>query len=308
VNRRALEDRSAALVAGVCRPFPRGVSIGVGGSLGSLLGDLDGRHVAVALDNLRHAFPNWDDARLFRTARGVYRHFGKVLLDILWMQNRSQGSILSLVEVRGAEHVHAAMGLGRGAVLATCHMGNWELHGVAHGWIFGPIGVVARPLDNPALDARLCAVRTQGGNSVFYKNKALAQTLRFLREGRAVAILVDQNVQEKDGIYVDFFDRKAATTTVAAALAVKTGCAILPCYTRLSEQGRYQLHYEAALDWKPTGDRAGDIAHLTQMLTSRIEAWVRETPEQWLWIHRRWKTRPAENLPLPIGATRGSPA
>jgi KDO2-lipid IV(A) lauroyltransferase len=220
-----------------------------------------------------------------------------VILDILWMQERTREAILSVVEVTGAENVRAAMAAGRGVIMATCHAGNWELHGVAHGWIFGPIGVVARPLDNPALDARLCAFRTQGGNSVFYKQKALAHVIRAMREARGVAILLDQNVQERDGIFVDFFNRKAATTTVAAALAVKTGCALVPCYSRLTDEGRYQLYYEPPLAWESTGDRTADIAALTQRLTNRIEAWVRQTPEQWLWIHRRWKTRPPAEAP-----------
>jgi KDO2-lipid IV(A) lauroyltransferase len=136
-------------------------------------------------------------------------------------------------------------------------------------------------------------MRTQGGNSVIYKNRALAQTIRFLRDGKGVAILIDQNVQARDGIYVDFFGRKAATTTVAAALGVKTGCALIPCYTELKADARYRMVYEKPVEWTPTGDRAADIAGLTQELTSRIEAWVREVPDQWLWIHRRWKTQPA---------------
>jgi KDO2-lipid IV(A) lauroyltransferase len=294
VNRLALEDRAAALVGAFFARLPRRVSLAFGAFLGGLLGDLDRRHVAIAVDNLHKAFPHWDTPRLLRTARGVYRHFGRVILDILWMQGRSGEEILSIVEVEGAEHIEEAMKAGRGAVLVTCHMGNWELHGLVHGLLFGPIGVVARPLDNPALDARLCALRTQGGNAVLYKSRALAQMIRFLRDGKGVAILIDQNVQEKDGIFVDFFGRKAATTTVASALTVKLGSPLVPCRTELKPDGRYRLVYEKPLPWTPTGDRREDIARLTQDFTDRIETWVRETPDQWLWIHRRWKTQPAE--------------
>jgi KDO2-lipid IV(A) lauroyltransferase len=255
---------------------------------------MDRRHVAIASDNLRRAFPSWDDSRLLRTARGVYRHFGRVILDILWLQGRRREEVLSFIDVEGAEHVEEAKRAGKGMILATAHAGNWELHGLGHGFFFEPIGVVARPLDNPRLDARLCSMRTQGGNTVIYKNRALAQTIRLLRAGKGVAILIDQNVQARDGIYVDFFGRKAATTTVAAALGVKTGCALIPCYSQLKADSRYRLVYERPVHWLPTGDRASDIAQLTQLLTSRIEAWVREVPEQWLWIHRRWKTQPQE--------------
>jgi Kdo2-lipid IVA lauroyltransferase/acyltransferase len=292
LNRRDLEDRLASS-AGVLASFlGRRASLALGRSLGRLLGDLDHRHMAIALDNLRHAFPDWDEPRLLRTARAVYAHFGQVVFDILWMRGRSREVILSVVEVQGGEHVQAAMAEGRGAIMATAHIGNWELHGVAHGWLFGPIGVVARALDNPALDRRLCELRTQGGNAVFYKKRALAQVLKALRGGGATAILIDQNVQEKDGIFVDFFGRPAATTTVAAALAVKTGCLLVPSHSEIRPDGGYRLIYDPPIRWKTSGDREADISRLTQELTARIEEWVRETPGQWLWIHRRWKTRP----------------
>ncbi|MBI3932485.1 MAG: lysophospholipid acyltransferase family protein [Acidobacteria bacterium] len=291
--RQALEARAASVVSALLAGLPRRVALALGRSFGRLLGDLDRRHVGIAVENLRHAFPEWDEGRLQRTARGVYAHFGRVLFDILWLERRSRPDVLGLVDVVGREHVEAAMAAGRGAVLVTGHIGNWELHGVAHGCLFGRIGVVARPLDNPELDRRLCAFRVAGGNGVIYKQKALAQVLRILRDGGGVAILIDQNVQEQDGIFVDYFGRPAATTTVAAALAVKTGCALLPCHTELRPDGRYRLVYEPAVSWASSGDRQADVARLTQHLTRRIEDWVRETPEQWLWIHRRWKTRPA---------------
>jgi KDO2-lipid IV(A) lauroyltransferase len=292
VDRQRLEAWAANVVATVVRRLPRRATLAAGRSLGRLLGDLDRRHVAIAAGNLRHAFPQWDEGRALRTARGVYAHFGAVLFDILWLRSRTPEQIRSLIEVRGREHVDRAMAAGRGALMITGHLGNWELHGVGHGLVFGPIHVVARPLDNPDLDRRLCEMRTMAGNTVIYKQRALAQILRALRDGGAIAILIDQNVLPGDGIFVDFFGRKAATTTVAAALAVKTGCALVPCRTELLADGRYRLTYAPALEWTPSPDRQADIAALTQRLTAQIEDWVRETPDQWLWMHRRWKTRP----------------
>jgi KDO2-lipid IV(A) lauroyltransferase len=216
-----------------------------------------------------------------------------VLLDILWMADRSREDILRLVDVSGGEHVEAARAAGRGALLVTAHVGSWELHGVAHGFLFGPIGVVARPLDNAGLDARLCDFRRRPGNTVIYKQRALPQVMRLLRDNQGVAFLVDQNVQPGDGVFVDFFGRPAATTTAAAALALKTRCAVIPTHTELGEDGRYRLTYEPAIPLPPAGgDRAADVLALTQRLTSAIEGWVRRRPEQWLWLHRRWKTQP----------------
>jgi Kdo2-lipid IVA lauroyltransferase/acyltransferase len=257
--------------------------------MGRTLGALDRRHVDIAVTNLRHAFPDWTDAERRRVAHGVYAHFGAVLLDILWMAHRTPEQVEALVDVEGGEHVERALAAGRGVVLVSAHIGNWELHGLAHARRFGAIGVVARPLDNPELDRRLCAFRVRGGNSVIYKKRALAQVLRLLRDNRGIALLIDQNVQEGDGIFVDFFSRKAATTTVAAALALKTGAALLPCRTVLRSDGRYGLLYDPPLAFASGGD---EIARLTQELTTVIEGWIRQAPEQWLWIHRRWKTQP----------------
>ena len=295
--RHALEDRAAGVVQALIAHWPRRLALASGRALGTLLGRLDRRHLAIAAGNLRLAFPEWDEARVWRTARGVYGHFGAVLFDILWLQRRTPEQIRGLLEVHGREHVERAMGLGRGAVLVTGHLGNWELHGVAHGLLFGAIQVVARPLDNPGLDARLCAMRTMAGNTVVYKQRALVRILHALRARQGIALVVDQNVLPGDGIFVDFFGRKAATTTVAAALAVKTGAPVVPSRTELLADGRYRLTYAPALEWSPSGDRQADVACLTQRLTRQIEEWVRETPAQWLWMHRRWKTRPPEEAP-----------
>jgi KDO2-lipid IV(A) lauroyltransferase len=290
--RHAREARLVSAVAAVVRRLPRRTALAAGRALAGVWADLDRRHVAVACDNLRRAFPRWDEARVQRTARGVYAHFGQVLMDLLWIEGRSRDEILRLVSFTGLEHAEAALARGRGALMVSAHLGNWELHALAHSLAFGPVCVVGRPLDNPLLDARLNALRTLGGSSVISKRKALQRILEGLRRNLMVAVLIDQNTQEKDGIFVDFFGRPACTTTVAAALAVKTGCALVPCHARLLDDGRYRLMLDPPLEWTPSGEREADIAALTQRLTTIIEGWVREAPEQWLWLHRRWKTQP----------------
>jgi KDO2-lipid IV(A) lauroyltransferase len=295
-DRYRWEARAAAIVAGLASIMPLRVMRSFGRGLGRMLSDLDPRHVAIATANLRQAFPHWDDVRRLRTARQVYAHFGQVLLEILWLRGRSRDDVLNLVEVVGGEHVEAAFAAGKGVICVTAHIGNWEMHGLTHGWMFGPISVVVRPLDNPDLHQRLCDVRTMGGNTVIDKRHALAQIMRGLRENRGIAILIDQNVQAQDGIFVDFFGRAAATTTVAAALAVRTGCALLPSHTVLGRDGRYRLVYDPVVRWLPSGNRETDIARLTQQLTTIIEGWIRDAPEQWLWLHKRWKTQPVATV------------
>ena len=293
-TRHALESGLAFAVTAAVGVLPRRVMLAFGRGLGWLWGALDRRHREIAMDGLRRAFPEWEEGRVERTARAVYAHFGAVLLDILWMSRQPRSRLLSIVDCEGRGHVEAAYAMRRGVLFVTAHIGNWEIHALDHGWRHEPIGVVARPLDNPELDKRLCTFRRRSGNTVIFKRHALAQVLRMIRAGSGVAFLIDQNVQEKDGIFVEFFGRPAATTTVAAAVARKTGCALLPARTELLPNGRYRFRYEAPLEWTATDDRDADIAAVTQALTKRIEGWVRETPAQWLWIHRRWKTQPAE--------------
>lgn len=291
-TRYRLEAAGARLVSSIVRRLPRRAALATGRALGRLWGVLDGRHRRIVLDNLRPSFPDWDAARLEAVARGVYAHFGAVMLDLLWMEGRSPAELAALVEFEGVENIRAAGERGRGILYCTAHLGNWEIHAIAHAVSQEPLTVVARPLDNPALDARLVALRAVSGNRIIYKRKALASVLKELRAGRGAAMLLDQNVQADDGIFVEFFGRPAATTTVAAALALKTGCALVPGWTELRDDGRYVLRYEPALEVNPDADREAEVARITQEIARRTEQWIRRNPTQWLWMHRRWKTQP----------------
>jgi KDO2-lipid IV(A) lauroyltransferase len=299
-TRHALEAALATGVSTVVRRLPRRLVLALGRFLGRAWGAFDQRHLRIAADNLRRAFPDWGEDRIGRAARGVYAHFGTILLDILWMEGRSREELLALTDVEGLDLARAAVASGRGVVCPTGHFGNWEFQGVVSPLLVGPFSVVARPLDNPELDRRLVGLRTSTGNTVIYKKKALSQIMQTIRAGGVVAIVVDQNVQAKDGIFVEFFGRPACTTTVAAALALKTGCMIVPVHCVLKSDGRYQMIYGPEVEWKG-GRGPEDVAALTQHLTAVIEGWVREHPEQWLWLHRRWKTQP------PAGARHEGP-
>jgi KDO2-lipid IV(A) lauroyltransferase len=288
-----LEAAAAVVLSGFVHLLPRRLALALGRGLGRLWAALDPRHVAIASENLRRAFPEWTSAQVRATALGVYRHFGQVMFELLWLPGRSKETVLSFVDAVGEEHADRAEAAGRGFIMICAHFGNWEIHGISRTFRSGrPFAVIARTLDNPYLDRRLAAVRQMSGNAIVYKQRALGEVMKRLRAGGGVAILIDQNVQAQDGIFVSFFGRPAATTTVAAALAVKTGCAILPAYAELSPDGRYRAVCEPPLQWTSSGNREADIALLTQKMTTVIEGWIRRRPEQWLWMHRRWKTPP----------------
>ncbi len=297
-RRWALEAALASSIAWVVRRLPRRLVLGLGRALGRLWAALDRRHLRIAEANLRAAFPEWDASRIAATARGVYRHFGAVMLDLLWMEGRSAEELLALADVEGIDEILKANDEGAGAIALSAHFGNWEFQAIASVPLAGNISEIARPLDNPLLDRRLVALRSGSGNKVIYKQRALVQALRALRDGGIVAVLIDQNVQAEYGVFVEFFGRPACTTTVAAALALKTGCAIVPVHCILQRNGRYRMVYGPRVVWQGSGRRDQDLVSLTQHLTAVIESWVRENPEQWLWLHRRWKTQPA-----PTGTT-----
>jgi len=294
VTRHRLEDACVGALFAVARRIPRRGNLAIGRALGRVVATFDRRHVGIAAGNLRQAFPEWAEARVQRTARGVYAHLGQVLFELMWMSGQTRETIQPLIEIEGGEHVEAAIAAGRGILFATAHIGGWEMCGVTHGWNFVPMGAVYRPLDNPLLDRRLANVRRMSGNTLIDKRRALGRLLRRLRKGDGVAMLIDQNVQEKDGIFAQFFGRPASTTTSAALLALKTGCTLLGGWMLIGPDDRYTMRYDAPIVVESTGDRERDVARITQALNDMIERWVRSAPEQWLWIHRRWHTQPPQ--------------
>ena len=178
-------------------------------------------------------------------------------------------------------------------LLLTAHLGNWELGALAHGAVLGPIHVVVRPIDNPHIDRLVRRLRRGHGNQVIAKRAAFRDVLKVLRRNGTVGILADQNAVREEAVFVDFFGRKAAANKGFAQLALRSGAAVIPAvawWDRSSQ--RHVVEYGSRIDLVRTGDRARDVAVNTQRFQSALEAGVRRHPGQWLWIHRRWKTRP----------------
>ncbi|MFQ5790268.1 MAG: lysophospholipid acyltransferase family protein [Acidobacteriota bacterium] len=296
VNHR-LEYLAARVLGGTLGLLPRRSRLALGRVLGGLVFALDAKHRAVTLDNIDRAFSGTKTAEEKRAiARGTFRHFGAMFFELASLRGLSERKVEKMVEFEGLEHYQRARKTGRGVLLVAAHFGNWEIHAIAHGYRLGPMAVVARLQDNPHYNRWLEALRKVSGNVVLYKQRALARMMRWLKDGGTVAVLVDQNVAREDGVFVDFFGRKAATTPVASWLAVKTGAALVPVFTLPLADGRYRLIYEEPIDGQvhQALGRQQTVQELTQRCASILEAYVRRNPEFWLWMHRRWKTRPAE--------------
>ncbi|HLI82418.1 MAG TPA: lysophospholipid acyltransferase family protein [Bryobacteraceae bacterium] len=247
----------------------------------------------IAERNLALALPEIDDARRALIIDGVFQSIARLLVSVAKFPSIGRHNLDRWIRFEGYEHFENARQAGRGVLFATAHLGNWELSAYAHALVAEPLDVVARPLDNPLLD-RLAARRRQGsGNRILSKRDLARPILKALAANRAVGILIDQNVSAESGVFVDFFGIPAATASGFVRLAARSGAAVIPGFALWWEKERRYV-----LRFYPAVPMSGDALRDTQALHGVLERVIREYPEQWLWIHRRWKTRPPGSPPL----------
>jgi KDO2-lipid IV(A) lauroyltransferase len=197
------------------------------------------------------------------------------------------------VEYDGLENYERAFAQGKGVLFLTAHLGAWELSAFAHSLHGHPLSIVMRPLDNPSIDALVQRYRTMHGNQTVSKDDFVRGLLAAMRAGQAVGILMDTNMTPPQGVFVNFFGIPAYTASGLARIALRTDAAVIPGFTTWDHKlHRYTLRFDPALQLIRTGNDQADIVANTAMFTSVIEDYVRRYPDQWLWLHRRWKTRP----------------
>jgi KDO2-lipid IV(A) lauroyltransferase len=241
----------------------------------------------VAQRNLALALPEIPLERRAGIVDGVFRSIARMLVAFAKMPRIRRENLDRWIRLEGGEHFEAARRAGRGVLFATAHLGNWELSAYAHALISGPMNVVVRPLDNPYLDALVEGRRTLSGNLPIGKKDFARAILKALAANQAVGALVDQNSSVAEGVFVDFFGMKACANAGFARIAAHTGAAVIPGFALWSEsERRYVLRFY------PPIPMSGDAGRDTQAVQSKLEEVIREHPDQWLWIHRRWKTRP----------------
>ncbi len=266
--------------------------------LGRRMGDLaylmlPGRR-RIALANLAQAFPEMTVAERRSLCRRSWQHLGLVFVELCALLSRPLDDLLSRITVEGREHLDRAM-TAHGRVLAlTGHLGNWEVLSVAHRMTPYPLAVVVRPLDAGWLNPLAERLRLRTGVELIDKRKALRPILAALSRGGMVGILLDQNTARSEGVFVPFFGRLASTSRSVALLALRTGAPVVPIFARRERGGRHRIIVRAPLDVPKADDREAAVAALTERCTEVIEAAIREAPEQWLWVHNRWRTRPLE--------------
>lgn len=292
-----LEKIAFWFVIQCARVVPRSLLLAMGRVLGSVAYHLDRRHRIVALQNFQAAFPDVSSAERNSTIRNCYRFFGSYLFDMLSCLGRGfPAKRMNDFEYEGLDHVDAAYAAKKGVIFFTAHWGAWEMMAVAHGFKGYPLGVIARALDNPYLEGLLKTFRTSTGNFVVDKREGFRPMLRAMRDGKGIAILIDQNVGTEERIFVDFFGRPAATTPAVGLVKLKTDAALIPVFALPLERNRYRFIYGAPVEVPLTNDRKADVVQVTQECTHVIEKMIRQQPQYWLWMHRRWKTQPPETI------------
>lgn len=261
--------------------------------LGDLAYVLDERHRRIALRNLAVAFPERDEKERRRIGRAAFRHAATVLAEFFFIPKLDARRIGKYVRFEGLEHIRKAEEKGRGILFLTAHFGNWEWMAISFPLLTGNrLGVVYRPIDSAFLDRLVGRLRGWTGNIGIPKQKAMMRILRSLKEGTAVGILLDQNMAWQEGVFVRFFGEWACTNEGLALLALKTGAAVLPAFSVREQDGTYRVVVEPEVELIRSEDKERDVRANTQLFTGVIERYVRRYPEQWLWLHQRWKTRP----------------
>jgi len=228
-----------------------------------------------------------------RITTGVFDSVARLVVSFARFPQITRDNVAEWIRYEGLENFQQAHARGKGVLVATGHFGNWELSAFAHAYLVAPMQIVVRPIDNPSIDALVESRRELSGNHAIAKKDAARGILRALGAGDAVGVLIDQNTTPDQGVFVDFFGVKACAGSAFVKLAHHSGAAVVPGYALWSEkEQRYVLHFEPAVEM------TGDVQHDTQQVHSRLEAAIRKNPDQWLWIHRRWKTRPPGEGPI----------
>ncbi len=246
----------------------------------------------ITIYNLTCAFPEKSIKEIKNIARGAYRTLAITVADFFEIPSLTRDNIGNLVEVEGLEYYTKALEKNRGILMLGSHFSNWELTAVAISLVLKPAVITYRPLDSPTLDNLVLWVRSCTGNVLIDKEHAMRKMLRGLAHNEIVATMIDQNMAWQEGVFVDFFGRPACTTNGLALLALHTDAPVVPGYLLRLENGKYRMVIKEEMTVIRTGDEDADILINTQNFTRFIEDTVREYPDQWFWIHQRWKTKP----------------
>lgn len=291
--RERLEFAAVWLLVHLLGLLPRGMARAAGAAVGALAYRALGRLRKVGSRNLRLAFPEKSEAEREVILRVEYRNLGCLMAEFCKMPGYSAEQASRFIRYDGLENYLGARDKGKGVLVLTGHLGAWELSSFYHSLMGMPMGIVIRRLDNPLVDAFVNRIRCLHGNRVIHKDDFARGLIASMRAGETVGILMDTNMTPPQGVFVPFFRVLACTAAGMARIAAKTGAAVVPGFLLWEQSERkYVLRFGEELHVVNTGDAEADAVTNTARFTAVMERYVRQYPEQWLWMHRRWKTRP----------------
>jgi KDO2-lipid IV(A) lauroyltransferase len=288
-----LEFAAVWVVLKTMGALPRPLARTFAASMTSLLFSLQPKLQKTAEFNLRLAFPDWTDEQRKDATRKMVRNLGWMAAEFARLPRLTKENIEKVVILDGHENFLEGQQRGKGVLYLTGHIGAWELSSFAHALYGYPLHFMARPLDNKRLDELVNEYRCFSGNRPIFKNESARVMLKILKDAGTVGILADQNTMPAEGAFVDFFGKLACTTTGLARVALHTGAAVVPGYAHWDESiQKYRLRFEPPVELIRTGDTERDVFENTQRFAKVIEEIIRKHPDQWVWVHKRWKTRP----------------
>ncbi|MFB3918387.1 MAG: lysophospholipid acyltransferase family protein [Terriglobales bacterium] len=292
-----LEYAPVWLIAKTLGLLPRPLARAVGIALGRIVYLLHGRLRRVGMQNLRMAFPGKTESERGEILLGVFTSLGRLLAEFCLLPRYTRENLDQAAFYEGWENYEAARRRGKGVFFLTAHIGAWEVGSFSNSLLGYPMHIVVRELDNPHLNRLVQRYRTLHGNTTFSKQEFARGLLAAMKAGETVGVLMDTNMTPPQGVFVPFFGVSACTASGIARVALRTDAAVVPVFM-LWKDGRCCIHMEPVMDLIRTGDNEADVVANTAAFTAKIEEFVRRYPDQWLWVHRRWKTRPPGEPPL----------
>jgi Kdo2-lipid IVA lauroyltransferase/acyltransferase len=283
----------ALLIVRLFAAMPRRIANPTAKTLARLGFHLARRQRRAGLRNLQMAFPELSRSARKEILRGSFENLGRLLVEFTHLPELNKGNICRFVVHDGLENYLEGLRRGRGVIFMTAHFGAWELSSFAHAVYGYPLRFVVRPIDNPRVERLISTYRTRSGNIPIERRSAARDILKALRQNEAVGILFDQNTTRSEGVFAEFFGIPAATTPALALFALRTGAAVVPGFLIWDASLRkHRLRLDPPVQLIDTGNLDHDVLENTKIFNKILEGYIRAYPDQWLWIHQRWKTRP----------------
>ena len=275
--------------------LPLSVALAIGRGLGWILGSVVRHRRSDVIEAISRSFPEKSEREVLQVVNGMYRHLGMNGVEFMRLLGGRSDQIDQLVTVSGEEHVREALSRGKGVLALVSHVGNWEYLALSIARLFHPTGIIIKDIKKSDLNDYLVESREAQGIKIFLRRGAYRACVRALRENMLIGFVLDQNMRATEGAFVDFFGRPACTTLGLAHMAARSQCPIVPIFIERKPGGRHEVTVQPLLE--PPGSRdLEELEAATALYTSIIEEAVRKHPEQWTWIHRRWRTKRPETV------------